>query len=186
MHHIEYLLQKLIPASDSHLVVSFFVVFSRFEYALKRSRFVCTFEDGSVKANWDRFASEHEKRFNPLLTPELCEACEYFEANPPKKQIKAEGRLDWENTPSRGSEPLLCWLLRLVRQTRNNLFHGGKFPSGHIDETARNRDLLRHSLTILEACIPLDPDVRQFMDWNEVDRPGASLFCGGATAQDGS
>src|SRR5271165_5247040 len=52
-------------------------------------------------------------------------------------------------------------LITMVCRARNNLFHGGKFPNGPISDPVRNPRLLRHSLTILEACIPLDRKVRR-------------------------
>jgi hypothetical protein len=55
------------------------------------------------------------------------------------------------------------YLLRLVRDVRNNLFHGGKYPEsqgGPIDgNTLRNKRLLQACLTILDTCRSLDAKV---------------------------
>jgi hypothetical protein len=65
-------------------------------------------------------------------------------------------------------KPLLCWLTDMVCTVRNNLFHGGKFPFARIKDPARDPDLLKHSLTILEACLELNPKVKgKFMEPNE-------------------
>ena len=41
-----------------------------------------------------------------------------------------------------GRTHLLCWLVTVVCRLRNDLFHGGKFPIGLIDDPARNPLLL--------------------------------------------
>src|SRR5208337_2788525 len=111
MDDFERRLQNLIPASDRRLAWFFFVAFSRFEYALKRAGFVRP-SHNSVKADWDKFASSWKSGFDPNSTPRLREACDYFEAYPPGKQIICEGELSWKDMPTHGNESLLCGLLR--------------------------------------------------------------------------
>jgi len=84
-------------------------------------------------------------------------ACDYFESDPPKKQIVDGLSLRWEDSHPRGTHPLLCWLVTMVCRVRNNLFHGGKA----IPEPARDVPLINHSLVILEAFLELDAKVRQ-------------------------
>jgi hypothetical protein len=154
--------QDFVPKEQRELVFQFFVAFMRFEYALKRAGFVSS-ANGKVSANWDRFASKYSTRFTPTASPELREACNYFKMYPPRKQVLNAGALDWsEPSQSLSDQPFLIWLLLSVRMVRNNLFHGGKFPIAPIAEPARNPLLLRHSLTILDACLLLDAEVKRY------------------------
>jgi hypothetical protein len=70
--------------------------------------------------------------------------------------------MGWSKPQSKGkNDRLLRWLLEEIRTVRNNLFHGGKFAS----EPSRDRELLEHSIVILNAVLELDPDVmREFRD----------------------
>jgi hypothetical protein len=135
----------------------FFVFFSRFEYALKRvDDFLMPTE---AQANWDRFGSRLNAQF-PVNDPEVAAAIAFYSAEPPRKQIRVNGALDWSAPEARvGNEPLLVWLLRAIRVVRNNLFHGGKFPTFVFTDPSRNGALLRHAISILAAALPLDARV---------------------------
>lgn len=153
--------QDFVPKEQRDLVFQFFVAFMRFEYALKRAGFVSS-ANGKVSANWDRFASKYSTRFTPAASPGLREACNYFKMYPPRKQVLKANELDWSEPQSLSDQPFLIWLLVSVRMVRNNLFHGGKFPMMPIAEPARNPLLLCHSLTILDACMSLDSEVKRY------------------------
>lgn len=49
--------------------------------------------------------------------------------------------------------------LLLLRTVRNNLFHGGKYPDGPVDEIPRNKAILGAALAVLEGCFELHPGV---------------------------
>jgi hypothetical protein len=148
---------------DEKTVASFFIVFSRFEYALKRAGYVCG-DNRRVWADWDRFSSKLKDTFEPGKTSELQEAVRYLQDHPPKKQIVKAGRLDWREFERSESESPVQWLLRLVRTVRNNLFHGGKFEFP-VQDPSRNAKLLQSCLIVLGACLELCPEVqRRFLD----------------------
>jgi hypothetical protein len=137
----------------------FFVFFSRFEYARKRVDEFLMPSDGDAKPNWDRFASQADGRF-PLPDPPVTAAVHFYSNEPPRRQVRANGILDWSEPEARiGNEPLLVWLLRAVRVVRNKLFHGGKFPQFVFNDPSRNGALLRHAIVILAAALPLDARV---------------------------
>lgn len=139
------------------LAGKFFQVFSRIEYALKVSGF--NNGDGPAEANWRNFALSVEALIANPATPELIEAIDFFFRAPPKKQVIVGGVIHWEvSEPQTNSQA--DKLLVYVRRVRNNLFHGGKF-NGHWFEPERSEPLLRHSLTILNACIESAPSVRE-------------------------
>jgi hypothetical protein len=139
---------------DRELVFKFFTIFSLFEYALKRTKFRNGSEQ-SVEANWDLFAREIHDTFDPSATIDLQEAVDYLLNHPTKKQILRGNRLVFIESGIVNHRTI--WLATLINRTRNNLFHGGKFP--YIRE--RNPELIRHSLVILEAWAHCHPDVER-------------------------
>jgi hypothetical protein len=148
---------------ERDLVLDFFCVFSRFEYALKRAGFAKKKRD-SVSANWLKFARYITSRFEPSITPELTEAIKYVKNNAPMTQtIDARG-LGWRATTQGGSESDLEWVLRLVRTVRNNLFHGGKSPEWIGSDPDREIKLLHCSLVILDACLDCHPDLKRYFE----------------------
>ena len=139
------------------LAFRLFQLFSRVEYALKASGFHTG--EGPAEANWRDFALVIEDLIANPDSHELREAIDFIFNAPPKKQIIADGVIQWvvsePQTDSRADK-----LLVYVRRVRNNLFHGGKF-NGHWFESERSEPLLRHSLTILIACVDSVPSVRE-------------------------
>lgn len=134
-----------------------FRVFSRAEYALKAAGY--NNGDGAAEANWRRFALAVEGLIANPANLELQEAIYFFFNEPPKKQVIASGVIQWEvSEPATNSQA--DKLLIYVRRVRNNLFHGGKFNS-HWFEPERSEPLLRHSLSILTACVESVPAIRE-------------------------
>lgn len=146
---------------DSNLIMEFFFVFSRFEYALKCAGFVKP-NRRNAEPNWDAFGESIGERYNPKESSELARAVDYLLSEPPKRQIVLDdGSLDWEPI-ARDNIPETRWLLRLVSRVRNNLFHGGKYPYSPVPEPARDTQLLESSLIVLEACLRWDDKVRRY------------------------
>lgn len=126
-----------------------FRVFSRTEYALKAAGY--NNGDGPAEANWRKFALAVEDLIRCPTSQELLEAIDFFFSAPPKKQFIVNGIIQWKDLePTTDSQADKLFIY--VRCVRNNLFHGGKF-NGHWFEPDRSEPLLRHSLTILEACV---------------------------------
>ncbi len=153
-------IQRIANSDDRRLAWAFFVFFSRMEYALKRTqRYLKNLP--KAEPNWDKFGSDHDERFRESLSPRAAEALRYFEANPPRKQIRVDGTLGWsEPSWKLDSEKVLTWLLLVIRTVRNNLFHGGKFPLVPTQDPSRDRDLLVHSIAVLNSALELDGEVR--------------------------
>ncbi len=155
-------IRKIANSEHRKLAWHFFVFFSRMEYALKRSGRYLKPGSADAQPNWDKFGSEHDGDFKPDDLPELKRAVEYFRQNPPRKQIVVGGGLNWSAPQSyAANEPLLKWLLLMIRCVRNNLFHGGKFPMIPISDPSRDRDLLVNAIIILRAALALDVNVQQ-------------------------
>lgn len=155
--------QQYIPENNRDLVITFFITFSRFEYALKEEGFF-NGNQNKVTANWDQFATSIRGSFQPDRTPELQAAVDYLHNSPPRKQIVLDGtRLRWSHPRYRENTPLFNELLLSIRTVRNNLFHGAKFQEiFHEDHSSgRNQRLLQSSLIILEECLRLSKTVRR-------------------------
>ena len=162
-------IRRIVDSADRSLAWHFFVFFARFEYALKRDPRYLNIKpdpkhpkagDGNVEPNWDKFAADHNQVFVPESSPALKAAVDYFLAEPPRKQIGKDSTLNWSEPQHHdGREPLLIWLLRMVRCVRNNLFHGGKFPPIPIADPSRDRELLLKAMTILNTCLSLDDTI---------------------------
>lgn len=147
---------------DSHLLdhlpksaVALFAVFSRFECALKRAGF--HYGDGDANPHWDNFANSLGNDFFRQIRDSG--RAPLFFNTPPKKQIVQGGTLDWQDAAvpsnSRG-------LFVLVRRTRNNLFHGGKYPSGPVRDQSRDEELLLQALFILGSALRASSDVSRY------------------------
>ena len=97
-------------------------------------------------------------KFDSTHTQIFEDAVAYLSAQPPKKQVILNGKLDWSEVKQGDGEGSSDYILRLVRTVRNNLFHGGKFPNptGPMADTARDRALLENCLVILNECALMD------------------------------
>jgi hypothetical protein len=142
---------------NKDLVTGFSALFYRFEYALKRAGYCQKCKN--AKPDWEKFAQDCDKQLNTQKNPELKTAAQYLLSHPPKKQIQENNKLEWQPVKKEGTQ--LEQILRLVKTVRNNLFHGGKFPSGPVKDTGRDAKLLESCIIILRECLSLDKNVQR-------------------------
>lgn len=147
---------------DQDIVMEFFVVFSRFEFALKRSGYLKNGKDGRrAEPDWPKFELMYKKKFDPSRVPKPREAWDYLDEDPPKIQVVVDGELDFEVDEKLKDKSPFEKVTLAVRTVRNNLFHGGKFPrSGIVDDPARKTALLKKCTLLLEEMLKLDPKVK--------------------------
>lgn len=158
-----------ILGGDRDLVFEFFLAFSRFEYALKATRYRNK-KPGRAQIDWNEFARRNEGAFD-RNDPEIKKAFEYLNTDPPKEQVVNEkGNLKWDDNSRIDNMGDLEWAIRLVKTTRNNLFHGGKFPY----DPVRDKDLIGASMSLLEYFSNLDPNLRQEFEQMAPIREGVS------------
>jgi hypothetical protein len=161
-------LVQSVAGGDGELVLKFFATFSAFECALKQAHFVKGDRYNNAVPNWDAFSGAVSKQLAGIKDDTFTKAKQYLLQKPPMKQvlIKSSTSVGWAKNSRRGKEPDEQYLLRLVRDVRNNLFHGGKYPSSRIAppsaEMLRNKELLEACLTILGRCQSLNAGVRNF------------------------
>jgi hypothetical protein len=162
---------------DKQLAVEFFAVFSRFEYALKRNQYL---KEGEKKASadWDGFARNclcPNLISNPETANKIRINADYLlkPDNLPKEQIRISKGIDWK-IPKREpksrccpsscpSDCDICWIVRLIKIVRNNLFHGGKYLNNEWPvDPKRDTQLVEVSLLVLNACLELEEVKKEF------------------------
>ena len=147
-------------ALDHELVFEFFWKFSVFECALKREGFLRAGRHDAAEPDWDLFGREIQGQFAQVSIRDFREAVAELRHLSPRRQIVRDGRLGWDPVVRQESESDEVFTLRLLKTARNNLFHGGKYPDGPIDEIARNRKILRAAIMILDGCYDLHAGLR--------------------------
>ena len=132
-------------------------MFSRLEYCLKVTSFRQR-GDGEAKADWNAFIGAAEARFNPEESPELAKAYEYLTGNPPRSLEVKNGNVFWADYIKRGTTRAdeAVWI---VKQIRNNLFHGGKFAHDPGSSPERENKLLMCATILLSHLISVVPEV---------------------------
>lgn len=136
------------------LAFDFFMIFSKFEYALKKAGYMSG--NNIVTVDWDRFARDYSSNFS------ICDdrAMKFLLEKPPKKQSIKNDELIWKDSELKDKAEA-DRLLIFVRRVRNNLFHGGKHNDSDIK---RNIDLIRSCIDIIEECVKWDKDVKRHFD----------------------
>jgi len=154
-------IRRIADSEDRGLAWRFFVFFSRFEYALKSTpAYLGHGRYKDAQPGWKAFATVNDEKFWVGVPPDVLKAVQYFQEKPPRIQTVGEDdRLTWADPWAEAGSTELWRLLQAVRHVRNNLFHGGKFAGGRMAEPSRDRELLGHAITILNACVSLDPQV---------------------------
>jgi hypothetical protein len=148
---------------DRELVFEFFWKFSAFECALKRKQFLRADRYGNAMADWGQFGREIQGEFTKVSVPGFAKAAEQLRELSPHRQVVRNKRMGWEPIRQNGQSDAEH-TLDLMRTVRNNLFHGGKYPDGPIEEISRNRDILQAALTILEGCRELHAGVKRLLE----------------------
>lgn len=140
---------------DRQSAIEMFVVFARFEYALKSAGYLC--RGKRAAADWRTFADDLPGCFPFDEQGNLAQATQYLLDNPPRNQVvetvDSLRVLAWAAPQLEGNK--MRKLLDVVNGVRNNLFHGGKFPPGSAREPGRDSRLIQSCLTILYACLSL-------------------------------
>ncbi|MBC3789374.1 hypothetical protein [Spirosoma utsteinense] len=152
-------LNMTITVEGQTLMLDFFIIFSRFECALKTSNFSSGDAD-KVSANWDTFIASIRNTFNKEKNAQLRQAVDYLVQHPPRIQMINNGQLGWRDRNFNLNEPEINKLSLSIRDIRNNLFHGGKFSGHYQADISRNYILLKNAIIILNEWLSLNKQVR--------------------------
>ncbi|NWE74938.1 hypothetical protein [Pseudomonas yamanorum] len=155
------LVEEALEAELPKLAMDFFVVFSRFECALKRSGTYAVGSVDRVAPDWDGFSRDLGPDFlNDVIAQGIAPV---LIGNPPKKQVRlANGALGWKDV---GAVDSTDDLFLAIRRARNNLVHGGKYQdggAGHVDfveGSERNDALLGQALAVMAFALKTRPDI---------------------------
>lgn len=143
------------------IAVEFFLVFSRMEFALKRTGHLRDKTPGAkAEPNWDMFAGKLSSEFYVMMRV-AGEAKVLFEEPPRHLRVQIDGKsVDMEDVapPANVSELFLA-----VRSVRNNLMHGEKPLVDH-----RSEELLRAGLFVLKSALPRIAAVQEAYDYSNV------------------
>jgi hypothetical protein len=94
----EFMTHEALLGGLPDAAVSFFVVFSRFEYTLKRAGYLL---GKQAEADWNRLAGELGQDF--LTRVRVCGEATTLLDEPPKKQVARDRALGWkELSPNLG------------------------------------------------------------------------------------
>ena len=147
------------PAENKKTIFDFFLIFSKFESALKKHgnpKYKKT-SNGKLQPNWDGFIKENKATIVPFMesqedTP-LKRAYKYLLNDPTKFQ---QGNEEWVNREPDDNTPNLTLILHCVLDMRNNLFHGGKHGTNY----ARDKSLLDAGIIILDYWAIIDDGIK--------------------------
>ena len=148
--------KRIIYPHGVESINKFFIVFSRFEYALKANGYFSP----HAQPDWEKFISENSDRFNKEKNKTLAESVKYIIDKPPKQQKVHDGTIIWDDHSMDINTPDVLKLVRYIRDIRNNLFHGGKFYGDYQPDVCRNSILLKSALFILEDLLELNVMVK--------------------------
>jgi hypothetical protein len=147
---------------------NFFVIFSRFEFALKEAGFINNNgEGGSVEASWDKFIKKYKKQY--VVKHEFLNSFDYLTKNTtaPNKQViqviaEDELKAIWRNQSIDPHAPELKKVIDSIKIVRNNLFHGGKYGHKSWNDKERTQKLIEHSIIAIFSFIELDETIRYY------------------------
>jgi len=154
-------LLKKLKIENEEILLIFLVLYSRIEYSLKRSGFYNTGKN-AAEPNWGKYISSIKDNFNPIKNSNLKSATEFLLKFPAKVQIIDNNELDFEEHSTTKEGPDIFRIYHCIRITRNNLFHGGKFPKKPEIDISRNKELIKNCITVLEEFVELDKTVQSW------------------------
>lgn len=148
---------------DRARLAEYFLLFSRFEFALKASGFAKAGRWGA-EVDWEKYAQEVGPKLLPDPKDELASSISYLEAEPPKQQVFENGTLNWKPRPSPKTYSRMRSLIFYLQGVRNNLVHGAKFLAKESIDPQRDEKLLSAAECIIASCLSRSPDVYRAFD----------------------
>ncbi|WP_063914674.1 hypothetical protein [Pseudomonas sp. p21] len=165
MGNHQQLVDQAVGGELPKLAIDFFIVFSRFECALKRSGTYAFSDRGRASADWDRFARDLGDDFLRRVAAQGV-AHELINCPPKRQVLLPNGRgLGWLD-----SVPVttVVELFLAIRRVRNNLVHGAKYRDGatglavQLEGAERDDVLLDQSLTVLGLALEASANVQRY------------------------
>jgi hypothetical protein len=133
------------------LLLDFFVLFSRFEYALKAANFRKD-PPATADVSWNKFRNWLDQLPPKELAPVL-QAGRYLIDDPPKRLVVSGDTPSWV-TPVRNDQSEVRFLVEGLARARNNLFHGSKWLTAP-ERANRNEQVISTAVAVLKALLDL-------------------------------
>lgn len=135
-----------IPPNLTAISFDFFYWFSRFEFALKENKYLHSHQVGvPAEPGWDAFVKKWKGEFVTSAAAALL-----LELKPHRQIVGQGGDLAWAPVGLQDCKSDLAKVVRLLKTTRNNLFHGGKHGAEGWDDPARSMVLLSAGKSVLD------------------------------------
>lgn len=150
-------MKNKLSINDGELLLKFFVIFSRFERALKYGSYFLS--QPYFRPDWKRFIQDIEPHFNHTASPVLRKAFQFLKENNPNRERLGEWGI--ESEPLREGDSDLQTVVFYLQGVRNNLFHGAKGEMGNFIRRS-DRQYLESALILLNAFLELNKEVRSF------------------------
>lgn len=136
---------------DRDLLFEFFWKFSFLECKLKRGGYIKKGSDDTANTDWHKFGVAIRGRFAEISTEDFNNAVRKLKELSPRQQIVENEQIGWRTIFQKPHISDEEFMLKLLRAVRNNLFHGGKYPDGPVEEIARDSKILISALNILDV-----------------------------------
>ncbi|PSB84829.1 hypothetical protein C5F64_12805 [Photobacterium damselae subsp. damselae] len=149
-------MKEFYTGEIQQLVYTFFLQFSRLEFALKESGFVKSGTRDEALPDWGRFIERYSKSYA------LDKTEKELMAEPPLKQVYLNEKICWVDFDFPDDSTELNNLVFALKTMRNNLFHGGKFGHKSWDDTERVKFVLSRGLYIINKLSKLDGDLSAY------------------------
>lgn len=133
-------------------LAEFFLVFARFEFALKASGYAKQGRWGA-EVDWCKFSDEIGPMLLPPKEKQFQGAVTYLSEEPPQQQTWLDNQLGWEKRAPPNNWSEMRVLFFNVQGARNNLVHGAKFVERESNDPDRDRKLLLASSSVIEQCL---------------------------------
>ena len=141
-----------LTAEVEHLALDFFFSFSRFEFALKENRYLEDEREGrQAKPGWSKFERKFEGNY--VLSDA---GIRLIELSPQRQIVGAQCALKFVSESFDDNTSDLSKVTKLLKNVRNNLFHGGKHKPVGWDDPARISQLLAVGVELLDELAKLD------------------------------
>lgn len=133
------------------LAFDFFYWFSRFEFALKENAYLHSHVVGDRAApGWDEFVNAWSAAYQPSAS-----SVQLLALAPKRQVVDAKDALLWKDETFNGCNSELAKVVRLLKNVRNNLFHGGKHGVKDWDDPPRTRALLGCGKKVLDELVDM-------------------------------
>jgi hypothetical protein len=136
--------KQLLNGLPEGLILHFFATFARFEYALKRCRYLKKTGKGQpAEVSYEKLAQDLPANF--LQSVLDAERAKCLMGDPPRSLVVTDYGIGFGPQPEAVQDT--AELLRYLWRVRNNLFHGGKSLPGSRD---RDQQLMVDVLDVIE------------------------------------